>query len=151
MCFNPSGRITANKNLLGFQPSRPVTTDIQAMFQTTQQPAKWFRNSVTAITLFVLWVATPSTQTARSPRNANYSIDITLDHQTRTLRGRELVTWRNTSSQSTAELHFHLYYNAWRNTRSTWMKERLLGRGLSLHNRPESDWGWTDISSISLV
>ena len=151
MCFNPSGRITANKNLLGFQPSRPVTTDIQAMFQTTQQPAKWFRNSVTAITLFVLWVATPSTQTARSPRNANYSIDIALDHQTRTLRGRELVTWRNTSSQSTTELHFHLYYNAWRNTRSTWMKERLLGRGLSLHNRPESDWGWTDISSISLV
>ena len=121
------------------------------MFQATQEPTKWFRSSATVITLFVLWVATPSTQTARSPRNANYSIDITLDHQTRTLRGRELVTWRNTSSQSTAELHFHLYYNAWKNTRSTWMKERLLGRGLSLHNRPESDWGWTDISSISLV
>jgi len=26
-----------------------------------------------------------------------------------------------------------------------------LGRGLALHNRPETDWGWIDITSITLV
>jgi len=105
------------------------------MFQVMQRLFQWFRNSVTTTAFVVLWVAAPLAQAAHSPRNANYSIDITLDHQTRTLTGREVVTWRNTSLQSTSELHFHLYYNAWRNTLSTWMKERVLGRGLGLHNR----------------
>ena len=39
------------------------------------------------------------------------------------LTGREVLTWRNTSTIATSELHFHLYYNAWRNTRSTWLRE----------------------------
>ena len=121
------------------------------MFQVMQRLFQWFRNSVTTTAFVVLWVAAPLAQAAHSPRNANYSIDITLDHQTRTLTGREVVTWRNTSLQSTSELHFHLYYNAWRNTLSTWMKERVLGRGLGLHNRSESDWGWIDITNITLI
>ncbi len=121
------------------------------MLQPMQQLFKRFRNSVTTTAFVVLWVSTPLAQTAQSPRNANYSIDITLDHQTRTLTGREVVTWKNTSLQSTSELHFHLYYNAWRNTQSTWMKERILGRGLALHNRPETDWGWIDITNIRLI
>ena len=121
------------------------------MLQPMQQLFKRFRNSVTTTAFVVLWVSTPLAQTAQSPRNANYSIDITLDHQTRTLTGREVVTWTNTSLQSTSELHFHLYYNAWRNTLSTWMKERILGRGLALHNRPETDWGWIDIANITLI
>ena len=72
----------------------------------------------------------PSTEVtpadARSPRNANYSIDVRLDHQTRTLTGREVITWRNITSRPTSELQFHLYFNAWKNTSSTWMRERLL-------------------------
>ncbi len=92
----------------------------------------------------------PATGT-RSPRNANYSIDVTLDHAARTLSGREVLTWRNISPLSAAELRFHLYYNAWRNTRSTWMRERVLGRGLALHDRRESDWGWIDITRIRLL
>ena len=121
------------------------------MFQVMQRLFQWFRNSVTTTAFVVLWVAAPLAQAAHSPRNANYSIDITLDHQTRTLTGREVVTWRNTSLQSTSELHFHLYYNAWRNTLSTWMKERILGRGLGLHNRSETDWGWIDVTNITLI
>jgi hypothetical protein len=88
---------------------------------------------------------------ATSQRNANYSIDVSLDTESRMLTGREVLTWRNTSNISTNELRFHLYYNAWKNPRSTWMRERLLGRGGSLSNRPESDWSWINVTSIRLL
>ena len=88
---------------------------------------------------------------AQSPRNASYSIDVTLDHAARTLTGREVLTWRNISPLTTSELRFHLYYNAWRNTRSTWMRERILGLSLALHDRPEADWGWIDVTRIRLL
>src|SRR5688572_8573362 len=63
---------------------------------------------------------------ARSPRNANYTIDVTLDHARRTLAGRETIRWRNISANPTSELQFHLYWNAWRNDQSTWLRERQL-------------------------
>ena len=86
-----------------------------------------------------------------SPRNANYSIDVRLDAERRALTGREVLTWRNVSSVSTAELQFHLYYNAWKNTRSTWMQENRLGRGSALEGRPAEDWGWIDVTAVRLL
>jgi hypothetical protein len=32
---------------------------------------------------------------ARSPRNASYRIDVTLDDEAKTLDGRQVLTWRN--------------------------------------------------------
>ena len=61
-----------------------------------------------------------------SPRNANYSIDVTLDPQRRALTGRETIAWTNISASSVADLQFHLYFNAWRNADSTWMQEAKL-------------------------
>lgn len=87
---------------------------------------------------------------ALSPRNANYSIDVTLDRDRRMLRGREILTWRNTSRNATSELRFHLYYNAWKNTRSTWLRESLLA-GRQRSGLAEQDWGWIDISAIRLI
>ena len=87
---------------------------------------------------------------ALSPRNANYSIEARLDPATRTLTGNAVLTWRNISRVETSELRFHLYYNAWRNTESTWMRERALGRGAGPHDAPERDWGWIDVTAIQL-
>ena len=96
-------------------------------------------------------VVTPATNQARSPRNASYTITARLDPASRTLTGEQLLTWRNTSSIPATSLRFHLYYNAWRNTRSTWMREAAL-MGLSeLAERPEADWGWIDVTSLKLV
>jgi hypothetical protein len=88
---------------------------------------------------------------ARSPRNANYLIDVRLEPQTRTLTGREVLTWRNISSRTTSELRFHLYYNAWRNTESTWMRERARGGSPEMADRPADDWGWIHVNGIRLV
>jgi len=85
---------------------------------------------------------------ALTPRNASYSITARLDPVTRTLTGTEILTWRNISQATASELRFHLYYNAWRNTDSTWMRERTLGRGDALNERPERDWGWIDVRAI---
>jgi len=88
---------------------------------------------------------------ALSPRNANYSIDVRLDHASRTLAGREVITWRNTAGVATSELRFHLYYNAWKNTRTTWMRgSRLRGRARS-QSVAQDDWGWADITAIRLL
>jgi len=85
-----------------------------------------------------------------SPRNANYTIDVTLDARARTLTARETLVWTNITSASTNELQFHLYYNAWRNRDSTWMREHALTswwQGVS--TRP-GDLAAIDISSLTI-
>ena len=69
----------------------------------------------------------------------------------RELSGDQLLTWRNIASIPATSLRFHLYYNAWRNTRSTWIREQVLAGDTSAAERPESDWGWIDITSLKLV
>jgi hypothetical protein len=83
---------------------------------------------------------------ARSPRNANYTIDVRLDHAARTLTGRETIRWRNISSRPTSELQFHLYWNAWRNPESTWLRERRLA---GAYTPPRDDaWGSSDVTLV---
>ena len=82
----------------------------------------------------------------RSPRNANYDIDVRLDHAARTLTGRETIHWRNISSNLTSELQFHLYWNAWRNVESTWLRERRLAGNFT----PPRDDAWSSIDVTRL-
>ncbi|MEK6651291.1 MAG: hypothetical protein AABY75_09950, partial [Bacteroidota bacterium] len=49
-----------------------------------------------------------------SPRNANYSIDVTLNTAERTLDGRETLVWKNISGDRVGDLQFHLYLNAFK-------------------------------------
>ena len=68
--------------------------------------------------------ASADAQERTSPRNANYTIDVRLDAPARTLTATETLTWTNISGAPASELQFHLYYNAWRNADTTWMKEQ---------------------------
>ena len=83
-----------------------------------------------------------------SSRNASYRISARLDSDARTITGDEVITWRNVSAAPATTLQFHLYYNAWRNTRSSWMRERLLSGNTALASRPAEDWGWIDLTSM---
>jgi hypothetical protein len=85
-----------------------------------------------------------------SPRNASYSIDVRLDPEAKRLEGRQLLTWRNIQGVPAGELRFHLYWNAWRNDRSTWMLERRL-TGDPAAAIPEDGWGWIEVDSIRLL
>jgi hypothetical protein len=96
-------------------------------------------------------VPPPAQVVPRSPRNASYTIAARLDPASRTLTGEQLLTWRNTSTIPATSLRFHLYYNAWRNTRSSWMRELALAGAPELADRPEADWGWIEVTSLKLV
>ncbi len=102
----------------------------------------------------ILAVAAPVAQEAApgalSPRNASYTIAARLDPARRTIDGTERIAWRNITASATGELQFHLYWNAWRDTRSSWMRERLLAGGRDLADRPPQDRASMDISSIAV-
>ena len=89
---------------------------------------------------------------ALSPRNANYTIDVRLDTRGRTLTGRQTLVWTNSAPVPATELQFHLYYNAWRNDSSTWMREYALTTWFkSWRPRARADFGSIDISSLKVM
>jgi hypothetical protein len=88
---------------------------------------------------------------SRSLRNANYLIAVRLDPRARKLTGNQTLTWTNISGASTSELRFHLYYNAWRNGESTWMREhKLTSWWRSARERPPEDFSAIDVESMTL-
>jgi aminopeptidase N len=94
----------------------------------------------------------PAAAQPRSPRNANYTIDARLDPATRTIAGREVIVWRNITHTTATELQFHLYWNAWKHARTTWMRELALGgNALDSSERRESDWSRIDVTAIKLT
>ncbi len=88
----------------------------------------------------------------RSPRNANYTITARLDPATRTITGAETITWRNITTKPATDLQFHLYWNAWKSSRTTFMHERALGStGLGPtvdRRRNPGEWSRIDVASI---
>ncbi len=87
----------------------------------------------------------------RSPRNANYKIWVSLDSEQRKIEGREVITWRNRMNLPTGELWFHLYYNAWINDRSTWLRENSLQPFRGTWRFAKEDWGYCTVKSIKVL
>jgi hypothetical protein len=85
---------------------------------------------------------------ARSPRIANYTINARLDPSTRAITGSQLLTWRNATATAAASLRFHLYYNAWRDPHSTWMREQRLAGRTEKAGLRQDDWGRIDLQSL---
>lgn len=83
----------------------------------------------------------------RSPRNANYQLSVTLDPATRTLRATGRIEWRNITRKPTGELQFHLYWNAWTDGKSTWMRENAASRPM---DRPNTDFSRFTLESLQL-
>ena len=86
-----------------------------------------------------------------SNRIANYTIDVTLNAEKKTLQGREILVWKNTSTDNISELQFHLYLNAFRDKNSTFMKEsggQL--RGDKVDASDNSNLGSIDIISMKV-
>lgn len=84
-----------------------------------------------------------------SPRIANYNIAVRLEADTRKLFGKQVLVWRNQSSDAITELQFHLYLNAFRNSESTFMKEsggQLRGQFIE-----KDGWGYSDVKNIRVA
>ncbi|HVQ12643.1 MAG TPA: hypothetical protein VMS40_03595, partial [Vicinamibacterales bacterium] len=90
--------------------------------------------------------ATTVPSDGRSPRNASYEIEARLEEDAKTIRGKETIRWRNITGDATTELQFHLYWNAWRDAESTWLRERRIA---GLYRPPEADaWSSMDVTGL---
>jgi hypothetical protein len=111
--------------------------------------------------LTILWLgaSTPPAQASvtgvvnppLSPRNASYTITARLDTASHTITGSEVISWRNISTTTATELQFHLYWNAWRNDRSTYLRESMLRANADALARPEADRSRIDVTSVRLT
>lgn len=72
------------------------------------------------------------------PPVVEYTIQVTLDPTEKTLDGRQRLIWRDAVS----ELRFHLYLNAFKNNRSTFMRESSWRLRDEEAGRKPEDWGW---------
>ncbi len=105
---------------------------------------------ILSILLVLPFIVTAAT--AISPRNANYTIEARLDTETHEITGRQVLDWTNIQSVATTELRFHLYWNAWRNNRSTWMLEDRLTERSDVEGDPaRDDWSWLEVDGVRLV
>ena len=83
-----------------------------------------------------------------SKQVVDYRIQVKLLPETKTLDGRETLTWLNDASVPVSELQFHLYLNAFKNNRSTFMKESGGShRGFKLD---EDNWGYITVKSLRI-
>lgn len=83
-----------------------------------------------------------------SPRIASYDIQARLDTARKKVYAHQSVHWKNPSADTVRELRFHLYYNAFKNTGSSFAQE-LGGSGLFIDALKEHcGWSWMDIRSL---
>ena len=84
--------------------------------------------------------------------NVRYEIWVELDNQNKMLHGQENITWYNNTRDDVQDMWFHLYYNAFKNEKSTTIQEskeeRFGGSGIKIK---EGRWGWVDVTSIKLA
>ncbi|MEJ5367647.1 MAG: M1 family metallopeptidase [Bryobacteraceae bacterium] len=79
---------------------------------------------------------------------ASYDIRASLDAKAHVISGEQTLTWVNDSPDTVPTLQFHLYMNAFRNTRSTFFRES--GGQLRGDRASEDGWGWIRVDSLRL-
>lgn len=84
---------------------------------------------------------------ALSPRTAHYTIEAKLDHPNRMLYATQTIKLHNPSPAPIKNLRFYLYFNAFKNTESTFLKgtTQIFGQGFGERNAKE--WGWVNIDT----
>jgi hypothetical protein len=85
---------------------------------------------------------------AMSRHVASYDIKATLDTKTHIIAGHEVLTWVNDSPDTVPALRFHLYMNAFSNSKSTFFRES--GGQLRGDRFKGDEWGWIDIRKMEL-
>lgn len=86
--------------------------------------------------------------TLGAPRTANYDIDVTLDPAKRTITGSEVITWTNPGPIAAYSIRLHLYWNAFGNTNSTWLKQRHLAGDDPFAESTADDFGYTNVTRL---
>lgn len=84
-----------------------------------------------------------------SVRIANYEIDVKLDPEQKKLFAHTKLIWFNPTQDTISDLQFHLYYNAFKNSESTFFSERGLPDLFKSSLQDECNWGWVKIQNMT--
>ena len=99
-------------------------------------------------TLLIVFITVSSSQIVLkkplSSRHTYYNISAKLDVQTKIVRGEMVAFWVNKSDNTVADIHLHMYMNAFSSSKSTFYIESGDNPGVN-----ESDWGWIDIKKLT--
>jgi len=84
-----------------------------------------------------------------SARIANYDIQVKLDVEQKKLIAHTKLTWKNTSADTVSDLQFHLYYNAFKNSETTFFSERGLPSLFKTSLQEDCNWSWVEIQNMT--
>ena len=107
---------------------------------------------VTAICLLLVLGGAVHAQELMCEKVASYTIEASLDPDKKIISATQQLVWSNSTDQPVSELHFHAYWNAFKNIHSTYFREALQGlaRGSrDIADRPEESWGSLEIENIT--
>jgi hypothetical protein len=93
----------------------------------------------------------PPAASAAAP-GLSYEIWVELDAAGKSLLGKEEIVWTNTSPEPVPDMLFHLYWNAFKNEDSAFLREAAAESLFSRGAAPEDgEWGWIDVTDIRLA
>lgn len=79
----------------------------------------------------------------------NYKIKARLLPEEKAVKGQEVLTWLNNSHQPVGELQFHLYLNAFKNNKTTFITE---GGGVHRNYKlDKKNWGYIKIEKFAVL
>lgn len=85
----------------------------------------------------------------RSKRLANYVMNLSLDHESKTVTGTQQIEWINNSPDTVTQVEMYMYLNAFKNVESSYISgsvRNVMGQDLS--GKPAEDWGYIRLNSI---
>jgi hypothetical protein len=83
---------------------------------------------------------------SQSLKIANYDIEVHLDHKGKSASCIQKLNWKNTSPDTLRELRFYMYMNAFKDFKSTYLKNTRKMFGQDLNNRTEKEWGHIEVT-----
>lgn len=88
-------------------------------------------------------------KTPLSSRTANYDIQLKLDTQNKKVHAEQTLTFTNPSADTIWSMPFHMYYNAFKNNKTTFYSE---AKGL-MSNKSQEDidkgiWSWIEVLEV---
>jgi hypothetical protein len=86
---------------------------------------------------------------SQSARTQRYSLDAKVSEDLEHIAGRANIEFTNPSPGEVDHLEFHLYWNGWKNTNATWLREQERGAGRRPDRRiRESKYSSIDVRSM---
>ncbi len=82
-------------------------------------------------------------------RPLRFDLKVELLPETAMLQARETIVWTNQTADYVPDIHFHLYWNAFKNELSTMAREARQEKMFSRFRIKKDEWGWIKIISLT--